>query len=82
MHLEQLGFDNFDVTELRFFCTSNHETKPKFIHFKTHNEKVIKVAMNGDQSSLNVILYIKYLSYFNFIHKFINNNKKFPINKN
>lgn len=53
MALEQLGFDSGDVTELRFFCTSDHDAKePKFIHFKSKNPELLKVALSGDQSNL------------------------------
>jgi len=49
MALEQLGFDATDVTELRFFCTSDHYAKePRFIHFKSKNPDLLKVALTGD----------------------------------
>jgi len=53
MALEQLGFDATDVTELRFFCTSDHYAKePRFIHFKSKNPDLLKVALTGDQQFL------------------------------
>jgi hypothetical protein len=35
-----------DVTELRFFCTTNNDNK--FIHFRTSSPELIKIAMTGD----------------------------------
>lgn len=48
----QAGFNEFDVSELRFFCFTKHGKEPKFIHFKSRNADVIMTAMTGDQSSL------------------------------
>lgn len=48
MNLKEAGFDSYDVTELRFFCITNHG--PKFMHFKTHSADLIETAMFGDQT--------------------------------
>mmetsp|Transcript_24137 Transcript_24137/g.36659 ORF Transcript_24137/g.36659 Transcript_24137/m.36659 type:complete len:106 (+) Transcript_24137:798-1115(+) len=40
MHLMEAGFDSYDVTELRFYCTSDHD-RPKMIHYKTSNAKLL-----------------------------------------
>lgn len=48
MNLEEAGFDAFDVTELRFFCISDHG--PKYMHFSSKNLDLLKVALNGDQT--------------------------------
>ena len=47
-NLKEAGFDSYDVTELRFYCISNHG--PKFMHFKSHNAELIETAMLGDQT--------------------------------
>ena len=52
MALQQAGFNEFDVSELRFFCVTKHGKNPKFIHFKSRNSAVIMTAMTGDQGSL------------------------------
>ena len=49
MNLEEAGFQEIDVNELRFVCFT--KTKPDqtlFIHFKTKNPNALKLAMNGD----------------------------------
>ena len=56
-NLKETGFDSYDVTELRFFCISNHG--PKFMHFKSHNAELIQTAMLGDQSYLKTSSWIK-----------------------
>jgi len=50
MNLKEAGFDAYDVTELRFFCITNHG--PRFMHFKTHSAELIETAMLGDQSHM------------------------------
>lgn len=57
LNLKEAGFDSYDVTELRFFCLSNHG--PKFMHFKTHNAELIETAMLGDQSYMKASSWTK-----------------------
>lgn len=50
MHLDQAGFDAFDVTQLRFFCTSSNGVNKnnRFINFRSTNPDLIKTALYGD----------------------------------
>ena len=48
MNLNEAGFDESDVKELKFFCYSNHSKK--FIHFTTKNLDLMKVALTGNQN--------------------------------
>ena len=53
MHLNNAGFNEMDVKEVRFFCTEK-SNKKLFWHFKSESPKVLSVAFNGDQRKLNL----------------------------
>ncbi len=49
MNLGNAGFSNRDVKEIRFFCTEKFSKEQIYWHFKSINDDVIQVAMNGNQ---------------------------------
>lgn len=56
INLDAGGFTTHEVQEIRFKCV---EIKPdnmnnKLWHFKTNNNKIIQVALFGNQSALDV----------------------------
>ncbi len=58
MYLQNAGFNERDVKEVRFLCTERVKGNKKYWHFKTINRELIEVAMSGDQSGLKVLIYI------------------------
>ena len=51
INLRDVGFDERDVTELRFFCTER--TNKKFYwHFKIKNSELVTAALTGSQMEL------------------------------
>ena len=59
MNLEEAGFSELDVNELRFLCfTKKAKDKNLFVHFRTRNTNALKLAMNGDQTNTNVIIIV------------------------
>lgn len=65
MHLQNAGFNNRDVKEIRFLCTERIKSEKKYWHFKTMNKEIIDLVMTGDQTGLKVIL------FFNLIKKLV-----------
>jgi len=53
LNLNDAGFSESDVQELRFFCTEKTSEK-RFWHFKTDSPKVISTAFNGDQRKMEI----------------------------
>lgn len=56
MYLQNAGFNQRDVKELRFLCTERVKAEKKYWHFKTMNREIIENSMTGDQSSLKVYI--------------------------
>lgn len=52
MHLNNAGFTNRDVREIRFFCKEKFNKEKFYWHFKTSNDEIIQVALNGNQEYL------------------------------
>jgi hypothetical protein len=49
LYLNEAGFEERDIRELRFFCTEYNIADKKLWHFKTTHPGVIKTALTGDQ---------------------------------
>jgi len=52
MNLNNAGFTNRDVKEIRFYCTENLNKEKIYWHFKTSNNDIIQVSLNGNQEYL------------------------------
>lgn len=52
MNLNNAGFSNRDVKEIRFFCTEKFNKEKLYWHFKTTNDNIIQVGLNGNQENL------------------------------
>ncbi len=52
MSLSNAGFSNSDVKDIRFFCTEKFNKEKIYWHFKTNNNHIIQVALNGNQEYL------------------------------
>lgn len=66
VNLNDIGIPTIQVSEIRFMCievNKQEREKSKFWHFKSNNPGIIRVAMNGDQSVLNVKNKFKFLYY-------------------
>jgi len=56
--LKDLGYEERDIKEVRFFCTE--KTSKKFYwHFKTNSIDIITTALSGDQRGLKTDSFIK-----------------------
>lgn len=53
MYLQNAGFSFRDVQEIRFLCNEKYNTEHKYWHFKTNNQEIISVAMNGMQANID-----------------------------
>ena len=63
--LKDLGYEERDIKEVRFFCTE--KTSRKFYwHFKTNSSNIITTALSGDQRGLNTETLIKHYTDLKF----------------
>ena len=56
MYLENAGFSERDVKEVRFLCSEKTKSGKIFWHFKTRSDGFIQTALSGDQNNMKVDL--------------------------
>ncbi len=63
--LRDLGYEERDIKEVRFFCTEKTSRK-WYWHFKTNSNRVIQTALSGDQTGLSTDAFIKHYNELKF----------------